>query len=247
MRSRQIWMLNAVLALCALAVGWRLAAEWKRGNERYARLAESSGERGAVAVPPDAARRRRGVNQQIVAKNLFSPDRSNEMERPERAESAGPLPVVFGTMMLGNEYEALMAEAGQAESGRFRRVKTGEQLGGYTVVEIQDEAVIVEHEGQKTTVNVYQSANSVRRNEGRAAPAGGNAPAPVVETVGQAAPAAGTSAPAGAAQQSSASAPVVPSAPPGTDPFLTITVEGNRRRYERQTPFGPQVWYEEIQ
>ena len=138
-----------------------------------------------------------------------------------------------------------MAEAAQAQSRRFRRVKTGEQFGPFTVVEIRDEAVVLELDGKKTTLNVYQSANSVARAEARSAPATA-ANAPVVETAGS--PAGGAAAaPAAPAQESSAVPPTVPTVAPGVDRYLKMTIEGNRRRYERQTPFGPQVWYEEIQ
>jgi hypothetical protein len=238
-------MLNAALALCAIGMGWRLAGEWRRGNERYARLAELSGGSASVAVPPDPVRRSRIGRSEVVAKNLFTPTRNNEIApRASSSPDARP-PVVFGTMRLGENYEALMAEAGQAQSRRFRRVKTGEQFGPFTVVEIRDEAVVLELDGEKTTLNVYQSANSVARAEARSAP-GAAANAPVVETAGS--PAGGSAAaPAASAPESSAVPPTVPTAAPGVDPYLKMTIEGNRRRYERTTPFGPQVWYEEIQ
>jgi hypothetical protein len=245
MRKRQLWMFNAVLVLCVAGLAWRLHGEWQRGGERYARLAELSGERASVSAPPDPVRRSQRISaNNVVAKNLFTPTRNNESEQEARPAGDTRLPIVFGTMKLGDAYEALMAEAGQAQNRRTRRVKAGEQVGAFTVVEIRDEAVVVERGGERATIDVYESANSVARSESRSAPVA--ASAPVVETAG-ASPGGAAAAPAATPQASSTTAPTLQTAPPGVDPWLKITVEGNRRRYERTTPFGPQVWYEEIQ
>jgi hypothetical protein len=173
---------------------------------------------------------------EIVAKNLFTPDRNNQTAQAANVPPPPP-PIVFGTMNLGGSYEALMAERGQPSRPGFRRVKKGEQIGGYSVVAISDEKVEVEYQGQKTTIDVYQSANSVPRTEARSAPA-----PPPAETGGSLAPpppsqAAPASTPANASGSAATGAPA---------PAVRITIEGNRRRMERMTMFGPQVWYEDI-
>lgn len=239
MRRQQLWVLNAALAGCAIWMGIALAAAWKRGNERYEVLRQRSATLPRMTLRESAPPPLPSVGE-IVAKNLFAPDRNNDRPQEMPFQAAAPLPVVIGTMRLGREYEALMSEGGQPGSERFRRVKIGDRVGPYTVSEIRDEAVVVEHQGQRTVINVYQSARSVLRAAAppTAAPAAAPRPpaAPVVET------AAPVTASVPAAPPQPAARPPAASAMPG----VRVTIEGNRRRYERDTAFGPQVWYEDI-
>jgi hypothetical protein len=232
--------MNTVLAGFAILMAVRLAGDWKGGNERFTRLAERSRAAGALPIVP-VAQLARAATGALVAKNLFTPDRNNDRPQETRVQSQPPLPIVIGTMRLGGTYEALMAEAGAPGANRFRRVQQGEQVGPYTVAEIRDEAVVVEFQGQKSSINVYQSAQSVAR---AAPPLPATAPSPaaspVVESSGSA-PAAAAALPSGTTQASSA-----PSAGVATPLEVKVTIEGNRKRFERYTAFGPQVWYEDI-
>jgi hypothetical protein len=241
MQRRQLWFLNAVLAGCAILMATRLAGDWKRGNERYSRLDSRSG--AAPTVPPVPVSGPSPISgSEVVAKNLFSRDRNNDRPQVAQTQAAAPLPVVIGTLRLGSGYEALMADAVEAAAHRFRRVKKGEQVGPYTVSEIRDEAVVVEFQGQKTVVNVYQSAQSVARAAQPEAPAAAQAPAasPVVES------SAGPQPPYPAAAASGAQAAAAGAGSGASASDVKVTIEGNRRRYERQTMFGPSVWFEDI-
>ena len=236
MHRKQVLILYAVLGITAALLAWRLTAEWKRANLRYGAAAQPKVE-SSVSLPVSIPRAAATPTQSdIVAKNLFSADRNSEIAVESKPQPPPPLPIVFGTINLGGSYEALMAEKGQPKLA-FRRIRTGERMGSYSVVEIGDEKVVVEYQGQKTTVDVYQSANSVPRADTRTAAS----PAPVVESV--AAP-----PPQPAASPQPPSRPTSANAQPAVDySGVRVTVEGNRRRMERQTPFGPQVWYEDIQ
>lgn len=240
MQRRQLMVLYIALSVIAVLLAWRLGSEWKRANLRYAAPHRTTAAAPAYLPPSSAPHAAPPLLSEIVAKNLFSPDRNNDVIQDEKPQPAPPAPIVFGTINLGGSFEALMAERGQSARPGFRRVKNGEQLGGYTIVEIRDEKVVVEFRGQKTTLNVYESANSVPRANTRTNLATG----PVVESVGAPPPQAAAPAPA----QSSSGGPSSPaaSAPPAPASGITVTVEGNRRRMERSTPFGLQVWYEEI-
>jgi len=236
MRMRQWWFLNVVLAGVAVLMAGRVRSDWKRGNERYAQLEQRSAATANVSVMSEPERPLTSVVE-IVSKNLFMPDRNNALPQPAFVAAAPP-PVVIGTMRLGADYEALMAEAGQSGTPRFRRVKTGEQVGPHTVVEIRDEAVVVEFQGLRTVVNVYQSAKSVIRAASSSGAATRAPAAPVVDSV----------ASPGSATTGTAAAPT-PASPSGASRTMgevTVTIEGNRKRYERWTMFGPQVWYEDI-
>ena len=242
MQDRQLCILNAVMALGALALGWRFVGPWKANDQHIEQLAGRGAENAAAfSVLPTMPEPSPVSGEDVIAKSLFSPDRTSTLQQ-EVVQAAQPLPVVFGTIKLGAGYEALMAEPGQSESRRFRRVKTGEQFAGYTVAEIRDEAVVVEAQGQRTTLNVYQSAKSVARPEAPAVPPA-PAAAPVVESSAGAGPppTPANTFPAGSVAPA-ATAPSAGALPPD----VKMSIEGNRRRYERRTPFGPQVWYEEI-
>ena len=242
MHRRQLVILYFSLCVVAIALAWKLRTDWRNANLRYARVRASAVAPRSAAVPPRPAAPAAmtvAVND-VVAKNLFSPDRSNQFEaQQEQLQPPPPAPIVYGTMNLGGNYEALMAEGERAgQSGfrsAFRRVKNGDRLGGYTIVDIRDEKVVVEFRGQKTTIDVYESANSVPRETARTTVAA----KPVVEG-GAASPQQTPAAP----EPSASSNPASTGAQQGA---VSSTVEGNRLRVERQTPFGTQVWYEDIQ
>ena len=144
MHRRQLLMFQMGLALAAGLLAWRVGTEWNRANLRYGTLSRAAA--GRESVPPRLAgvRREPPPTEEIVAKNLFSPDRTSQIAPPEKPEPPPSVPTVFGTMKLGESYEALMAEGGTPASRAPRRVKPGEQFGGYTVVEIRDGKVVIE-------------------------------------------------------------------------------------------------------
>jgi hypothetical protein len=245
MHKWQRRIFHLVLAVVVGGLAWWLGTAWTQANLRYGALSRPAERR---AVPLAATPRREPpATEEIAAKNLFSADRTSEVVAPEVTESQPPppaVPAVFGTMKLGESYEALMAEAGNAARGAFRRVKPGEQFGGYTVVEILDEKVVIEYRGERTTVGVYQSARSVARPAARTE----TAAAPTVAETGR----GGTPASASATRQAGpatarvqASQPAPP--PPGTPPGVRVFVEANRRRFERDTVFGVQTWFEPLE
>jgi hypothetical protein len=240
MQKNQLWILNAALAAFAVLLAVRLAGDWKSGNERYRTLEERS--RAAGALPAvRVSQTQPAPAGEIVAKDLFTPDRNNN--RAQVSQSQPPLPVAIGTMRLPGGYEALMSEGGSAAS-RFRRVKKGDVIAGYTVAEIRDEAVVVEYQGQRSDINVYQSAQSVARTVPvpvSAAPA----PGPTVETAGGA-PARQEPPNTFPPSTTQSGAAANGSGGVAQPQQVTVTIEGNRKRFERSTAFGPQVWYEDI-
>ena len=239
MHRRQLIVLYLALSIAALLFTWRLVFEWKRANLRYSALGRPNRQAAAFVVTSSSPQSPAPPVGDIVARNLFSPDRNNDVVQDQSAASPPPpVPIVFGTMNLNGSYEALMAEGGHTGRPAFRRIKNGERMGEYKVVEISDEKVVVEFRGQRTTVNVYQSANSVERVGARSAAAA----TPVPRSVENPFPPQPALQPAPAAP-----APPSVSAQPAPDTGLRVTIEGNRRRVERQTIFGPQVWYEDIQ
>lgn len=240
-QNKHILTMNVVLLAIAVTLSWKLLADWKTSAVRQTETAGRPVDNLGFNVPSEPVLSAAGG--QVVAANLFSKDRNSIVELPPAAPATPPppLPVVIGTMKLGSSYEALMAESAQNASTAFKQVKVGGSIGGYKVAEIRDDEVIVEFNGEKTSINVYLSASGVARNAGRtvaaeAPPAAASAPR--VETSSAPAPASNS--------QTVAAGTPAPVQLPSPDPMLKITIEGNRRRYERTTMFGPQIWYEDI-
>jgi hypothetical protein len=240
-QSKQIIFVNLLLLGAVVGLAFKLAADWRSAAVHQLPVGTASTALGSSYTLPGATALVAG--SQVITRNPFSADRNSIVEVAKAVESGPPpvLPVVVGTMRLGGGYEALMAENAQTASSTFKQVKTGAVVGGYKVVEISDDEVVVELNGERTTINVYLSASGIARTSARTVPAAESGPAaPRIESAG--------SQPATPSPQvSTAAAPVAaPVQLPSPDPMLKITIEGNRRRYERTTMFGPDVWYEDI-
>ncbi len=249
---RPITYLNVALLLLAVWLAANIRVSWGRNHTRYALFAASTtggsraAEARAVASGATPAPAPAGYTE-VVTQNLFSSDRNNEQPASKaQKKPPPPVPVVIGTVSLASGLVALMADREQAARGTFRRVKVGDEIGGYRVVQIAEHKVVIEFEGQKTTIDVYESAELVRDAAG-VAPAP-SAPAVVPQVVTAVSAGTGTESPG---PQTVPNTPASETAKPGTsiptgDPYYTITIEGNRRKHTRITPFGNQVWYDEI-
>lgn len=252
---KPITYLNVTLLLVAVWVAASIRTTWRRNHARYAVFAASSATapRAGVAGASGAQAGSQPLSppsySELVTQNLFSPDRNNE-QPVWNVKQPPALPIVIGTVNLSDGVVALMAEQKHAGRGTFRRLKVGEEIGGYRVAEIAEHKVVIEFAGQKTTIDVYESAESVRAAAAviSGSPTG---PAGTSSQVMTAVPAAGTApsetAGPGATPPDSGAAAGAPATVHSTsDPFLTYTVEGNRKKFSRVTPFGVQTWYEEI-
>ena len=239
---KPIVLLNLLLLAAVLGMAAGVRAAWQRNHARYAAPAASSPAvtaaglaRGAQAAPALLD------SSELVNRNLFTPDRNNVQPLVKKEKRQGPpLPVVIGTMNLGSGMVALMVDPKQAASGSFKRVKTGDEVGGYEVIQIAAHKVVVEFDGEQTTLDVYESAASVSGAGG----AGYSAPAPgsQVQTAVSAAGATAAGAPGegGGVIQSGGSLIAAPTMPEG------VTIEGNYRVTRKMTAFGLMTFREPI-
>ena len=243
---RPIVLLDLILLLVIVGLTAGVRATWQRNHARYAAPAASSpavtaaGLATGAQAPPALL-----DSSELVNRNLFSPDRNNVQPVVKKEKRQGPpLPVVIGTMNLGSGMVALIIDPKQAASGSFKRVKSGEEIAGYKVIEIAAHKVMVEFDGEQTTLDVYESAASVSAAGG----AGYAAPAPgsQVQTAVSAAGATGAGAAAGAPGegggviQSGGSLIAAPTMPEG------VTIEGNYRVTRKMTAFGLMTFREPI-
>jgi hypothetical protein len=236
---KPIVLLNLLLLAAVLGMAAGIRAAWQRNHMRYvvlaasSRLAGGSGFGAGAQAPPALL-----DYSELVNRNLFSSDRNNVQPVVKKEKKqAPPVPVVVGTMNLGSGMVALMADPRQAANGSFKRIKTGDEIGMYKVIEIAEHKVVVEFDGEKTTLDVYESAASVAGNAPAAYSA--RAPASQVQTA-VAAAAVGPSETGAPVTQAGGSPSAAPTAAEG------VTIEGNQRVTRRMTPFGMMTYRETI-
>ena len=242
---KPIVLLDLILLLVVVGIAAGMRATWQRNQARYAAPAAASpavtatGLGAGTQAPPALL-----DSSELVNRNLFSADRNNDqpvikVEKKPRP----PVPYVIGTLNLGSGMVALMVDRQQGSQGRFRRVQVGGQVGGYQVVEIADHKVVIEFDGERTTIDVYESAASLPGAASAAYVPPAASPVPQVQT---AVSLGGTTATSTEAATPAAEPAGVAGAPPAAPGMLTVRIEGNYRIYTRATPFGVQTWKEEI-
>jgi hypothetical protein len=159
---------------------------------------------------------------EIATRNPFSFDRNDVplvITPPTPLQPRRPKPILFGTMLLGSDRLAMLA-VGDAPKSSSRPVRVGETFDGWTLIEIQNEAVTVQWDQTKESlkVNEVQVARDYSKTVGadvNLAPVNVNSPQPA------------------AAPQQPAQLP--PNAVPAP------TSNNGRRQIVVQTPFGPKT------
>jgi hypothetical protein len=178
---------------------------------------------------------------EIVDRNVFSPLRGSLPPEPPEEAKAPKLPLLFGTMNLGNGRFALMAP-GDQPSSVSKRVLPGEEIGGYKLISIGTSNVVLEWQEKKTTLDVSDSARRAPGDVERTASA---SPRPVPATTAASAP--NSVRTIGAVSGGAASAPAARSTPPGASPEVPPgTVVGGKRKVVVSTPFGPSVQWQDV-
>jgi hypothetical protein len=239
-RHEQIIVFLMLVAANA-ALGWYLHRQWKNYQSRVGWI--YSGVAQAEPAVPSASRTRNVEAQnfaEIVNRNLFRPDRSNEsaaenVKMPE-------LPYLYGNMNLGDGSFSLMSP-GDQPPGPMKRVVPGDVIGGYKLVSIAGSQVIVEWGEKKVSIDVSESARRVPHIReitapGRSAPTGGQGGATPTAQVTTVAPTGGNSKSTGFAGFG---------APPGATPDLPVgTVMGGKIKVELQTMFGRSIQWRDV-
>ncbi|HLY62721.1 MAG TPA: hypothetical protein VKV95_18410 [Terriglobia bacterium] len=243
-RQEQI-IVFLILVAANAALGWYLHRQWKNYQSRVGWI--YGGVSPAEASSSSTSRARAAEAQtfaEIVNRNLFRPDRSNEsaaenVKMPE-------LPYLYGTMNLGNGSFALMSPGDQAP-GLSKRVVPGDEIGGYKLVSIAGSQVIVQWGEKKTSIDVSESARRIPRIKEVAAAPRTPAPAPVGGTsaaqVTTVAPTDNNSGQNGTSKAGFAGF----GAPSGVAADAPVgTVVGGKKKVVRQTMFGPTYWWEDV-
>lgn len=241
---KPVTYVNIALLIAAMWLAADTRSGWRGNNARYSQFAAPVPAVSPAAVPTAGANPAGAMSYAEVAdRNLFAQDRNNNQPSVEK-KPAPPLPLAIGTLNLGSGMIALMADQKMAAEHSFRRVKEGDEIGGWRVAEIAEHKVVVDFEGERKTIDVYESAASAVAAAPAYTPPAASA-GPRVFNATQ--PATAATPPAGAsagAAASSAPGTALPQDP--NDPFKTCVVEGNRIKCTRRTAFGAQIWYEQL-
>jgi hypothetical protein len=238
-RREQILIVFALIGLNIL-LGWFLGQRWKDYRSRTQWLYS-----GAPAQPPAAPAARLNVAGQpqsfveIVDRSVFSSLRGVAPPQAPEEAKAPKLPLLFGTMNLGNGRFALMATSDQP-SPVSKRVLPGDEIGGYKLFSIGTTNVVLEWREKKTTLDI---SDSVRQAPIQKTVSASARPAQVT-TVGSALnPTMPGSPPVGGAGLTSplrsASSGASPDVPPGT-------IVGGKRKVELQTPWGVKTVWQDV-
>jgi hypothetical protein len=146
-------LVNTVLVLIVLAVAAQIGRTWMRTRSPQV-VVEGEAERSVKRRP---ARRPKAPTdpEEMVAlireQDLFDPSRKAEgaeggggpAELPEDATPPPPPGVtVVGVRLLGPDREAFVKDS--AKGNEQRRVRLGDDVGGYTVEEIRETSIVLE-------------------------------------------------------------------------------------------------------
>jgi hypothetical protein len=237
-RREQILIISGLIGLNIL-LGWFLGRLWKdyRSRAQWLYVGAPAQLLATPTGPPDQA----GAPQsfvEIVDRNVFSPLRGSQPPQPQVEAKAPKLPLLFGTMNLGDGWFALMAPGDQASSVS-KRVLPGEEIGGYKLASIGVSNVVIEWQEKKITLDISESARHVPGIVERSASA---TPLPP-QVAGSAANAVTTVAPLSGG---AVPAPAGGWSPPGASPDAPIgTVAGGKRKVLVPTPFGTLVQWQD--
>jgi len=233
-----------VLLLCLMVanvgLGWHLTRVWKAYRGRAQWIYATATTQSPVVPAVDLARPATSQDfGDIADRNLFSPQRTTQP--PQAAQEVKPpdLPLLYGSMNLGDGWFALMSPGGES-SPMPKRVVPGGEIGGYKLVSIAVSHVVLSWQGKQVTVDVSESARRVPRVVERAAAHEGGSgqpqPAPVPSASGRS-PVTSVAALGGGNEHVNE-----PWSPEGAKPDTPEgTVIDGRRKVVVDTPFGKQV------
>ncbi len=245
---KQMLILNVILLLAALGLGYKLSADWKVTARRQEALSAGAASVAPTAAGLPAAPQPASGLETIVAQNLFFSDRTNEIPKALEKKPAPLQPLLIGTMNLGRTKLALMVEGNQP-SGMPRQVKEGDTFAGYTLVEIGNNQVVLEWEGIKKTVDV--SMTPVQVAAPAFTPAASSAPSVSSTASSPVTITQGTPPPPDTAKIIPGKTDCAHSYGCGRvayagDPLPPGTIINGYMKFERASPFGKEMWWQKV-
>jgi hypothetical protein len=181
-------IVNSVLGVIVLLLGLQIYFTWRRTLPAL-EVASQSGEsasspdtkpggkgggarRGGKRGAPDKVEQPAALVNTIVNKDLFDASRqkpTEEAKAPPPPKEIGPPPnlTLVGVRMVGRDREAFLADVAQAN--QQRRLRVGDEIGGYTLKTIQPSRVTLASAAGETltlTLNIEKSGGGTPRPPG---------------------------------------------------------------------------------
>jgi len=221
MRAR-IWIVNLLLVISAIAVGWRIRKDWRAYAAQNRPQSLILRPLAGVLAPGAAVPAEYLV---IASQNPFHPDRNDVIQQPPVEVTTAPPPILYGSVILGEARYALMAPD---ETRAPEKVQEGQSMNGYRLASVQPQSVILEAGSGKTEIMLYNAMSKLRRDHSRTL---ASAPAPSAQ----------------APVRSTGAAAVQPSVAPTTAPEPSSAASAPSRSTQPvpagkkvvETPFGP--------
>jgi hypothetical protein len=237
--KKNLILINLVLLAVSVVLAQKLRSDWARFQIEN-NLAHLKPVKGATAPGSPSADQPVGVTNYstIVDKHLFAQDRNNiippEPPPEEHAKKLGPKPLLMGIMDLGEEQFAWMVSSDPKEDKDYRKVKVGESLGEYKLVEILDQKVRMNADGEDIEVRLNEPSKVVARDTGPVAT--GPSDSHRVTSIGD----AGTHSTTAGAPASAGSGHTRPEDVPAG------TIVNGRKKVVVPSPFGPMTSWVEV-
>jgi len=172
---RRILVLDLIL-VAVLAIGARsLRLQWLQYNDSHQVSLVQPKPESIPSLPsaPSVARTSTTDWTDIPSKNLFSFDRTDIaiVIPPDTLKPAGPKPMLFGTIKLGQDHLAMVG-SGQSNNRSDRPMRIGETIDGWTLVDIQEKSIVVSWNDTKQTIVMSDPTAQVPRDYSRTASPG---------------------------------------------------------------------------
>ncbi len=225
--NRRTWIIQLLAVASLVGLGWKVVRDWRQYAAHNGPQAHEMHPLGGVSVPPPLPA---ADYTAIARQNPFDADRNDVIAEPVQAKSAGPLPLVYGSLILGDSRTALL---GREQSSKAERVAEGATFDGYRLLRVLRESVVLESSAGQQEIMFYNAMERLRR---QAVKTSANAK-PATPAPG-AAPGTGTNPPTVAVTT------VEPAAPDTSRPAQTTTAQRAAPAGKEwvNTPFGPMLF-----
>lgn len=154
------WLMIALLLVGAAGLGSRLRSDWRAFRAKNDPAALKLRPLPPVSAPEAAPARDYTV---VAQQNPFHPERNDALPPPPAPQARpplGPPPLVYGSMILGQERFALMATDADPKP---RKIVEGDVFSGYKLAEVRAQSVVLEADGSKNEVMFYNALARLRR------------------------------------------------------------------------------------
>ncbi|MGB7624935.1 MAG: hypothetical protein WBN92_21515 [Terriglobia bacterium] len=132
---KYVILLDLLLVAVCVWMGLALRRQWLANAAAYqvSRIVAPSVALKQAVEKQKSAETLRKNYMVIASRNLFSPDRNDQIAKEDVAKTRPPKPILFGVINLSEAKLAMMSAPGSRD---FRSLKVGDKIGEYTLTRI---------------------------------------------------------------------------------------------------------------